>query len=468
MAGGAGGATGGAGGAAGGAGGATGGAGGAAGGVGSLGGAAGGGAAGKGGSGSGGSTGVAGTSGNADGGSEAGLFALASIYGHGMNAVADVDGDKAVELVSVGYLSVSMPGPTAPISVWKGRGDGTFLSTPVTMNYDAQHNSATFGDVDGDGRADVTLQAIGTGSTSYTYYLGQPDDTFALGPTWPGPTGGSATTYFQCATGAFDGPGSWDLMFIGTNPPGQTAYEIDSINPSNAHFPAARLASGNLNLLVASKGSFGYAGKGDVDGDGNLDVEFTVGLQFLTGSTTNSLVIAFGNGDGTFRSATTTVPTSFPSTDSIYGHLLDIDGDGLADLIVGDNNVANSCQVLWNDGSETFTPADASVPCPSYAGDFDGDGINDMLVNGAPSYVLFGDGSRGFGRRLDLPSAAFPVDVNNDGALDLVFTAVQTSGGPPAVTYVYVSTALTPAPASPDIQCDATMLGSLCTAASRL
>ncbi len=188
----------------------------------------------------------------------------------------------------------------------------------------------------------------------------------------------------------------------------------------------------------------------------------------LTGSATNSLVIAFGNADGTFRSATTTVPTSFPSTDSIYGHLLDIDGDGLVDLVVGDSD-ADSCQVLWNDGSGTFTPADASVPCPSYAGDFDGDGISDMLVNGTMSYILFGDGSRGFGRRLDLPSAAFvAVDVNNDGALDLVFTAQQPPSGSPAVTYVYISTALTPAPASPDIQCDATMLGSLCTAASRI
>ncbi len=434
-----------------------------------MGGTAGGGAAGKGGgSGSGGSTGRAGASGTADGGSEAGLFALASIYGHGTNAVADVDGDKAVELVSVGYLSVLMPGPTAPISVWKGRGDGTFLSTPVTMNYDAQHQSAGFGDVDGDGRADVTLMAIGTGSTSYTYDLGQSDDTFALGPTWLGPTG-SASTYRLCAKGAFNGPGSWDLMFTATNPLGQTGYEIDRLDPGNLLAGVSRVAGGNLNLVLSSKGSFGCVGLGDVDGDRNLDIELLVRRQGLTGAATNSLVIAFGNGDGTFRSATTTVPTSFPSTDSISGSLLDIDGDGLADLLVGDSNVANSCQVLWNDGGGTFTPADASVPCnPSYVGDFDGDGINDVLVNGTTSYVLFGDGSRGFGRRLDLPSAAFAVDVNNDGALDLVFTAQQTPGGAPAVTYVYISTALTPAPTAPDIQCDATMLGSLCTAASRI
>ena len=73
-------------------------------------------------------------------------------------------------------------------------------------------------------------------------------------------------------------------------------------------------------------------------------------------------------------------------------------------------------------------------PCPSYAGDFDGDGINDMLINGSPSYLVFGGGARGFGRRLDLPSPAAPVDVNDDGVLDLVFTAQQTPGGAPAVT----------------------------------
>jgi hypothetical protein len=78
-------------------------------------------------------------------------------------------------------------------------------------------------------------------------------------------------------------------------------------------------------------------------------------------------------------------------------------------------------------------------------------------------------------KTLSLPFWA--VDVNNDGVLDLVFVEEATAsiaGGAKVnaqVTYVYISTARTPAPTRPDIQCDATVLkggGDACAPPARI
>jgi hypothetical protein len=50
-------------------------------------------------------------------------------------------------------------------------------------------------------------------------------------------------------------------------------------------------------------------------------------------------------------------------------------------------------------------------------------------------------------------------DVNKDGVMDL---GVPLGSSGKYATYVYLSTAKTAAPASPNVQCDASTLGSLC------
>ena len=430
------------------------GAGGAAGGRGGT-GAAGSGAAGA----TGGTTGGA-DGGSADAGSSDGLFALAAIYGHGTNVIGDVDGDHHVELIDVAYTSVDSPDPTEPVSVWKGHGDGTFATTPEVLTYNASQ-SAQVTDLNGDGRLDVLL-----GSQTY---LGQSDDTFAAGPTFSLPSGVVPSwTAGPCGGGAFQGPGTWGLPYLGAYS-GTPYYDLARVVTASPPGGTSN-ATGSFSFFVLSHGSVACGGVGDVDGDGNADLGLRVTTQGLTGSPSMSLVVAYGSGSssgGAFKSATTTIATPFPSSDQLGMNLMDIDGDGKSDVVATDSSTG-SCTILWNNGAGTFAQADASIPCPSYVADFDGDGRTDLLVNGTGSYILFGDGARGFGRRLNLPSVAFAVDVNSDGATDLVMTGALPPSYQPVVTYVYVSTAKTAAPLAPDIQCDATTIGSLCSAPDRL
>ncbi|HLK88563.1 MAG TPA: VCBS repeat-containing protein [Polyangia bacterium] len=413
-----------------------------------------------------------GAAGSSDGGAGSGLFALAAVYGF-PGYPADVDGDGVVDLV--GGTS-----PSGPVSVWKGRGDGTYVLPPVVTSGSLPPNAIY--DWNGDGRAD--LPDIGGAGPSGTIYFGQSDETFAAGPTWAGLTAQLPDQPPSfCGVGRFNGPASWELLYVGysivgTSSPRLIYADRVQITQSSAGLVAGGQTTFN-NLNPGSRGGVtATLGVGDFDKDGNPDFAFVMTSQGQTGTATTNPIIVYGNGDGTFRSTMTTVPN--PSTSSLSsGRVIDIDGDGLSDLALWDGTPA--CQVVWNRGGGTFTAPGSSVPCPAYdsgsnaVGDFDGDGVNDILtyngqVHPLQWYILFGDGSRGYGRRLDIPiqtsGVVWAFDVNNDGAMDLVFP-VKSASLEPSGTYVYLSTAKTPAPASPDVQCDMATLGSLCTPPAR-
>ncbi|MCB9876054.1 MAG: VCBS repeat-containing protein [Planctomycetes bacterium] len=150
---------------------------------------------------------------------------------------------------------------------------------------------------------------------------------------------------------------------------------------------------------------------GDFDADGITDLavgHVTSGgggeLRILLGSGSN------GRGDGTFSAGDTYV-TTHPITGLAAG---DFDGDGITDLVVtqwrsGGGNSASGVIVFAGDGSGgrgdgTFTAgSEVAIGGNPYAlavGDFDGDRILDLVVTDADSAVLkvlSGDGSDGRG-----------------------------------------------------------------------
>ncbi len=190
------------------------------------------------------------------------------------------------------------------------------------------------------------------------------------------------------------------------------------------------------------------AAAADVDGDGDVDL-FVANLGGQGGEPSQ---IWLNDGDGGFRIAEGLLPPAqvdlFQNWYTSVG-FVDADGDGDPDLVLGQGDAAKHSHVLRNDGTGRFTKVPEDLPTtplwPSVhvlylqAVEIDGDGLDDLvLAHTRLSYVgryfqvLISNGDGTFrdetAARLpqsSLDSAAWPrylvpVDVNYDGYLDVI------------------------------------------------
>jgi len=166
-----------------------------------------------------------------------------------------------------------------------------------------------------------------------------------------------------------------------------------------------------------------YLVAGDFNGDGVPDLVVAI----------NGMVL-LGNGSGGFTTVpgSQLTPNDAPPSSVVVG---DFNGDGIQDLAIADN-LTNGLTVLLGDGTGKFASAPGSpftvdgVAESVVAGDFNGDGIEDLAtVNNSTNNVtvLFGNGSGGFAKS---PGGPYAVgrsprciavgDFNNDSIQDLV------------------------------------------------
>ena len=232
----------------------------------------------------------------------------------------------------------------------------------------------------------------------------------------------------RVATGDFDGDGITDVASLAQGQsgigPGDLRVFLGNGDGSFRPMPVISFAPKfTSNLLV-----------GDLNGDGKTDLVVT--LQGV-----NSFKVFLSNGDGTFTSA----PDAGSGTSAPRGWLADFTGDGKLDLLVKRGSTTPTIEVLPGRGDGTFAPsttgpvAEPSIGGGFAAADVNHDGKMDLVTSasgstpGIRTFLGNGDGTFTYVAGLPVGTANSLIldDFDRDGRLDLLLGGTSAS---PAMT----------------------------------
>lgn len=331
-----------------------------------------------------------------------GTFASADAYEIGYQvtglAEGDFNGDKKADL-AVG-VSGFMP------RILLGRGDGIFTITADEKQPTPNAGLVFAGDFNGDGKVDLLVKQGRVENSSLS--LGNGDGTFGA-PTSFAPAGLQVDFQVQ----DLNNDGIPDLLTV--NDQTLTVF----IGKANQTYTQV--------VSTLSTPVFGNLAFADVNQDGNVDIVFN-NYSASPGSS-GRVVIALGNGDGTFSEGATYDVTGLGTATAVA----DVDGDGHMDVILASYQVqgGTGLQILYGHGDGTFdAPVNVQTPhlVNLIAGaDLNMDGVADLVLSdGLVVTVMNGATNRSFGAPRNYlaggsPSSPVIVDLNGDGGPDLVF-----------------------------------------------
>jgi hypothetical protein len=317
-------------------------------------------------------------------------------------AVGDVDADGNLDFVTLGISGVAR--------VFRGTGDGSFLTPPRLVHGFPPALSMTLVDVNGDGRDDIVAGAARTSSS------------IALSLTMGSFDFLSPVEYAAASPGTCD---VHDMLSLDVDQDGDS--DLIALREGLADSVALFVNDGTGQLTGPEVFAGGFARWGDI-GDFNDDGRADIVVENTQQS---SVAILLNDGSGGFEPRLL-YPAIDPSTNLTDVAAVDLNGDGLVDVVAGTRQCHVS--VMLNVGGQglgapTFSPTQGDARHIA-AGDFNGDGSMDFadVSLGNSSVVVHLNRSQGsfastrikvggtFERFID-------VDLDGDGRRELIITS---------------------------------------------